>query len=87
MEVQAQKAQWELLDHRGLLVCPVHMVLQDLREALDSLVSKVNLEMSVFLGLKEKLDLKENKVLQEHKDRLGLKEKRESVGLEEILDL
>lgn len=31
----------ELLDHRGLLVCLAHMVLQGLKEALDSLVSKV----------------------------------------------
>lgn len=68
MVVQVPKAQWELLVLRVLLVCWAQMAHQDLREALDSLGSRVKGEMLVFLDLKERLDLKENLVLQEHRE-------------------
>lgn len=45
MVVQVPKAQWELLVLRVLLVCWAQMAHQDLREALDSLGSKVKGEM------------------------------------------
>lgn len=65
MEVQALKVQWAMWGQEDLLVCSVHLVLQDLRAAPASLGLKVKGEMSVFLDLKEKQDLKENRVLKE----------------------
>lgn len=67
MEVQVPKVQWVMLGQGVLLVYSVHLVLQDLREALASLELKVQGEMLVFLDSKVKLDLKENRVHQEHK--------------------
>lgn len=43
--VQVPKGQWELLVLRVLLVCLAQMAHQDLREAPDSLGSKVKGEM------------------------------------------
>lgn len=64
MVAQVPKDQWVISAHKvrpAILDPPDH---QDLREALDSLVSKDNWEMLVFQDLKERLDPKENLVHQ-----------------------
>lgn len=56
--------QWVILVHKVPAVILDPLVHQDLREALVSLVSKDNWEMSVYQDLKEKLDPKASLVLQ-----------------------
>lgn len=59
---QVQRVQWVPWVCRVPGVTSDPTVHLDLREALDSLGSKVNWEMLVFLGTKERADPKENLV-------------------------
>lgn len=64
MEAQVPKDQWAILAHKVQVAILDPLALQDLREALVSLVSKDNWEMLVWQDSKEKLDPKENLVHQ-----------------------
>lgn len=76
---QVLKDQWVISDHKVQAAILDHLVHQDLREALVSLVSKELWVMLEYQDLKERQDPKENLVHQAPREFLGLRVKKESV--------
>lgn len=86
MEAQALRVLWAIQVLEVLEVFSARLVHLDRREALDSLESRAQGEMSVFLDLKAMLDLKANLDLQGPKEPLAPRERRGKEVPVETLD-